>query len=186
MAMTRPVFLVGRPVFLVGMMGSGKTTVGQGLAGACRRPFCDLDARIERLYGRSVATLFSSAGEAGFRAAERHALSSLLDEPGFADRGCVVATGGGAVLAAEHRAMMRAVGTVVLLDVGVDTLLRRLAEGAATRPLLTGADPRATLEQLWASRRDAYHEGAVVVPAEDAADEVVARIVALLRGQGDA
>lgn len=175
-----------RPVFLVGMMGSGKTTVGQRLAVAWGRVFCDLDARIERLHGRSVAALFAAGGEAGFRAAEHGALRSLLAEPGFAESGCVVATGGGVVLAAEHRAMMRAMGTVILLDVGVDTLLRRLADGAAERPLLADADPRATLEALWSARRDAYRDGAEVVPAEDAPDEVVARIVARLQGQGGA
>lgn len=175
-----------RPVFLVGMMGSGKTTVGQRLAAACGRVFCDLDERIERLYGCSVAAIFAADGEAGFRAAERDALRSLLDEPGFGARGCVVATGGGVVLAAEHRAMMRAVGTVILLDVGVDALVRRLDQDAATRPLLADADPRARLESLWSARRDAYRDGALVVPAEDAPEDVVARIVAHLRGRGEA
>ena len=47
-------------VYLVGMPGSGKSTVGQELAGRLGVPFVDLDAEIERREGRTVPEIFAS------------------------------------------------------------------------------------------------------------------------------
>jgi shikimate kinase len=133
---------VQRPLFLTGMMGCGKTTVGRVLAHTQGVPLVDLDARLERMLGASVAELLAARGEPGFREAEAEALSSLLAEPGFGGRGVVVATGGGAVLHAGSCDAMDRVGTRIYLEVGVDELVRRLrpeveADDQA-RPLLAG------------------------------------------------
>ncbi|MEM7157724.1 MAG: shikimate kinase [Myxococcota bacterium] len=178
---------VQRPLFLTGMMGCGKTTVGRVLAHDHERTVVDLDERIERLFGRTVAELFG-AGEASFREHEHQALRSLLAEPGFGGQGTVVTCGGGTVLDRRNRDAMDAVGTRVYLEVGVDELVRRLLPTVEAdpdaRPLLKGepARVRARLGDLLAARRSLYRAGSIVVDAEADPVSVAERIVAALDG----
>ena len=74
----------------------------------------------------------------------------------------VLATGGGAVLLAETRLLLRQHGLVVYLDTPVDELARRVAH-ETNRPLLQVADPQARLQQLLEQREPLYREAAHVV-----------------------
>ena len=67
-------------VFLVGFMGAGKTSVGRALADSLGWRFVDLDERIVACTGRTVAEIFTQAGEAAFRQMEHDELRVLLGE----------------------------------------------------------------------------------------------------------
>lgn len=137
---------------LVGPMGSGKSCIGKRLAERFGMDFVDADREIERRTGADVGTIFDCEGEAGFRAREREVLADLL-----ATRGTVIATGGGAVLDARTRRLLREHGFVVHLHIGVGQQLARLARDR-TRPLLTGEDREDVLRRLAASRGPLYDE----------------------------
>src|SRR5688572_33496107 len=107
-------------IFLVGMMGSGKTTLGRALAHRLRKPFADTDRILVERTGVPVATIFEIEGEAGFRRRESGVLAELAK-----GEDQVVATGGGAVLCADNRAVMRAGGTVVYLRARLEHLWER-------------------------------------------------------------
>jgi shikimate kinase len=157
-------------------MGAGKSTIGRRLAARFGLEFVDLDAEIERRAGASVNLIFEMAGEAGFRERE----SALLAE--FAARdGLVLATGGGAVLAAANRALLGQRGFVVYLKVGVAQQLARLARDTG-RPLLKTADRRQRLEALAAERGPLYREIAdlEVESAPSGAGAAAQRIAALV------
>lgn len=162
-------------------MGSGKSAVGRALAVALGVSFIDLDARVERMFGVTVAEAFSH-GEPHFRALESEALRSLLAEPAIGARTVVVATGGGSVVDAANRARMDEAGRRVLLRVAPETLAARLVgEEAKRRPLVASADdPAARLRELWETRRQAYETGAVAVDAEGSIAEVVERVCVAL------
>jgi len=128
-------------LLLVGMMGSGKSSVGRLLAARLGFAFIDTDQCVEAAAGRSVARVFAEDGEARFRELERQVLAGLPDQR------AVVALGGGAVVAAENRALLRGKGTLVWLDAQPETLARRVGDGAG-RPLLAGLDPAARIERL--------------------------------------
>ena len=90
-----------RTVALVGLMGAGKTTVGRQLAAMLDVTFVDADQEIEKAAGCSVADIFEQYGEEGFRDGERKVIARLLDGPP-----CVLATGGGAFMNDETRALL--------------------------------------------------------------------------------
>jgi shikimate kinase len=137
---------------LVGMMGAGKTTIGRGLARALGREFLDLDHELESRCGVRVPVIFEIEGEEGFRRREAAALAQCAMR-----RNIVLATGGGAVLAAENRAVLREQGIVVYLRASVDELYRRTCRDR-NRPLLATADPRGTLRDLMTHREPLYRE----------------------------
>lgn len=158
-------------VVLVGAPGAGKSTIGRRLATAWDVPFCDTDAEIEELTGRTIPDIFATDGERAFRAIEEDVVAAALDSaPG------VVSLGGGAVLSDRTRAAL-AGHTVVFLDISLrEGLLRtgisgRTAEDAArpdpTRPLLAGPDPAGRYRALLEARRPLYREVATLTLRTD-------------------
>lgn len=139
-------------LILVGPMGAGKSCIGRRLAEHYALRLVDADREIEQRTGASVATIFECEGEAGFRARERTALGELL-----AGDGLLLATGGGAVLDAENRRLLRARGFVVHLQVSPAQQLARLARDT-TRPLLQRDDREAVLDEMAMARAPLYAE----------------------------
>jgi len=166
-------------VFLVGMMGAGKTTLGKALAQRMGHEFIDTDRILVERTGVPVATIFEIEGEDGFRRRE----SSVLAEIAQRD-GCVVATGGGIVLAEENRRVMRESGTVVYLRARLESLWERTRHDT-TRPLLSTPDPRGTLASLFEQREPLYREAAHVVvdTGSQSSSTLVNRVLSALREQ---
>lgn len=146
----------GRSIFLIGMMGAGKTTVGRLLAQALGYRFIDCDHELERRAGVRIATIFELEGEAGFRAREAALLAELTEQ-----HGVVLATGGGAVLWPENRALLRERGLAIYLEASADEIARRTRHDTS-RPLLAGPDRRARIEALLEERAPLYRETAAL------------------------
>ncbi len=139
-----------KPVALVGMMGAGKTAVGQALARRLGVPFVDSDSEIVKAANMSIAEIFERDGEPFFRLKERQVLRRLITgEP------AILSTGGGAYLASENREIISRNGVAVWLKVDIATLWSRVRH-KDTRPLLRTADPRATLERIASEREPVY------------------------------
>lgn len=144
-------------VFLIGPMGAGKSTIGKMLAKALGRDFCDSDKEIERRTGVSIPMIFDYEGEAGFRRREAEVLARLAEQ-----EAAVIATGGGAVILAENRELMRRRGFVVYLKCSVEKQMERTHKDT-NRPLLQTDDPRQRLRDLFAQRDPLYSETADLV-----------------------
>jgi shikimate kinase len=144
-------------LILIGPMGSGKSTIGRALAQRLKREFFDSDAYITQRCGVSIPVIFAHEGEAGFRAREKQALQELC-----AREGLVLATGGGAVLDPENRALLHRSGLVVYLHASPNVLWHR-TRGDKNRPLLQTADPRVEVQRLYTMRDPLYREVAHVV-----------------------
>ena len=168
-----------RPIVLVGLMGAGKSTVGRRLAERLGLPFVDSDEEIERAAGCPIAEIFERFGEAGFRDGERRVVRRLIDgEPK------VIATGGGAFIDPETRALILERCIAVWLDADVATLAGRVGR-RSHRPLLAGKDPIALLTELAAIRGPAYAEAHLRVASDSGFHErTVDRIVEALARRG--
>ena len=152
----------GKHIVLVGMMGAGKSSVGRVLARKLHRPLLDSDELIEERTGRTVREIWSSDGEAAFRAIETETLLAML-----ADREpAVVAAAGGVVLAEANRsALAESDAHVVWLLANVDLLVTRVKNGVH-RPLLDD-DPEGMLRQMYTDREPLYTEVADAVVLVD-------------------
>ena len=159
-------------VVLVGFMGSGKSAVGRALARRLGYRFEDMDRRIERRTGRSIAAIFEEQGEESFREEERREAEALSD----AAR-CVVATGGGAFARTETRDVLRAGAVTVWLQCDLDTLLKRIPDDGR-RPK---AGNHAIMQALLAEREPSYRLADLTVDASRGTPvEVAHRIAGLI------
>lgn len=138
-------------IFLIGLMGAGKSTIGQKLAQTLGKEFRDSDGEIEKRTGVGIDVIFDIEGEEGFRRREANMIRELTQE-----RGIVMATGGGAVLAEENRQLLRNNGFVIYLQASVEHLVNR-TRNDRQRPLLQSGDSFKTLSELLAGRGPIYH-----------------------------
>jgi shikimate kinase len=165
--------LKGINVFLVGMMGTGKTTVGNLLARQLGYTFVDTDEVIEKTTGKTINQIFADEGEEKFRQIESEVLSQVS-----AHTKLIVATGGGIVLRRFNWSYLHH-GMVIWLDAPVDVLMARL-ENDTTRPLLQNGNPAQALQTLLDQRKNLYAEADlhIRISANDTPEQIVSRIIA--------
>ena len=137
---------------LVGPTGAGKTSIGKRVAERFGLPFVDVDHAIVARSGASIPALFEHLGESGFREHESQTLAELLAGPSS-----LISTGGGAVLDAGNRALMRERGFVVHLSVSVAAQIQRLSR-CNNRPLLQRPDREQVLQEMARVRTPLYAE----------------------------
>jgi shikimate kinase len=166
-----------RAIVLTGFMGTGKSEVGRRLAQRLGRAFVDTDQLIEERARKRIAAIFADAGEVGFRALERDAVSEAAGRGG-----AVISVGGGAVLDSTNVRVLRDAGVLVHLTARPDVILARVGD-PRTRPLL-GDDPRAAVTRLLAERGPIYAavSDVTVDTSDRSADEVVEDIQQALGG----
>lgn len=149
-------------------MGAGKTTVGRRLATRLGRQFRDSDEEIEKAAQMTIPEIFEQRGEPEFRAGETRVIARVLK-----DKDVVLATGGGAFVNGETRALVKGGAISVWLKAEADILFERVSR-RSNRPLLKTANPRQTLEKLIEERYPIYAEADITVLSRDVPQEVVA------------
>jgi len=165
-----------RSIVLIGMMGVGKSSIGRRLGARLGVPFVDADAEIEKAAGMSIADIFARHGEAAFRSGESRVIARLLDSGPQ-----VLATGGGAVMNADTRALIKEKGVSIWLSAEFDLLMRRISKRKAERPMLLTADPAATLRGLIAERGPIYGQADLTVQSREVPhDAIVNEIIEAL------
>lgn len=173
-----------KAILLIGYMCVGKTTLGRAVAKQMGLRFYDLDWYIEERYHTTVADIFATKGEAGFRDIEQRMLHEVAE---FED--IVLACGGGTPTFADNMAYMNSVAHTVYLDASPETILAHLAMGRSNRPLLAGKteDELATFvtEQLQ-TRRPYYEQAHLRQPIHlldgfDKVDAIAQQIATLVR-----
>ncbi|HTL80872.1 MAG TPA: shikimate kinase [Bacteroidia bacterium] len=121
-------------IFLVGFMGSGKSTIGEGLATELDLKFIDLDKEIEKKYGKDIAAIFNTDGEKHFRDLEKQTLDELIEN----NDDFVMSCGGGTASFDDNMDKMNEAGVTIYIKLSTDHLAERLEPLVDSRPLLNG------------------------------------------------
>jgi shikimate kinase len=143
-------------IILIGFASSGKSATAKALRWKAGFRFVDLDRVIENRYEQRHGTrltcreIFRGAGADGFTQFENEALRSLS-----ALRNAVLSTGGRAPMNPDNQPLLKALGKIVYLKCGVDTVLRRMARKGS--PLSMGRTPE-DIAQEWEKRDPVYAE----------------------------
>jgi shikimate kinase len=167
-----------RSIVLTGMMGVGKSSIGRRLAARLGVPFVDADTEIEKSANMSIPDIFARHGEDYFRSGEARVIARLLDTGPQ-----VLASGGGAVMNADTRAVIKAKGISIWLKADFDVLMRRIAKRKHERPMLYTDDPAETLRQLLIAREPVYALADLTVQSREVPhDAIVAEIMRVLSG----
>ena len=156
-------------IVLEGMPSSGKSTVGRLVAEKTGKAFVDTDAVIETRTGKSIPQIFAEQGEKGFRAIESETVAECSLK-----QGCVIATGGGAVLSERNRLNLKANGVIVWLKRDTRSLS---CEG---RPLSTDAE---RLKTMYEERRPVYETFADITADNNGAPEKTAEEIVRIYGE---
>jgi shikimate kinase len=161
--------LGSRSIVLVGMMGSGKSSIGRRLAARLGIPFIDADTEIESAAGMSIPEIFEKHGEPYFRAGEARVIARLLDNGPQ-----VLATGGGAVMDPQTRALIGQKGISIWLKADIDVLLKR-TKRRNDRPLVE------KIKDLLPLREPIYAQANIVIQSRDEPhDTIIEEIMGVL------
>jgi shikimate kinase len=168
----------GHPnLVFVGLAGSGKTTIGRGVADRLGREFVDLDQEILRREGKAtVGEVFRARGEAYFRQLEMEITEELARKTSM-----VVAPGGGWIMTRRSVDVMRPVSLLIYLKVTPEKALERIGADVGNRPLLDHPDPLGELRRMLETRGPKYEDADLVVDAEhlpvgELIDQLIMRI----------
>jgi len=157
---------------LAGFMGTGKSRIGWELSRRLQLTFVDTDRVIERVSCMRITDIFELYGEQVFRDHETEIVRRCvrLDE-------VIVSTGGGTVVRAENRELLKKRGPVVVLSASPETVYKRTRRNR--RPLLEQGDPLVRINELMAERQPAYDDVAAFKVSTDGRDsaDVVEEIV---------
>lgn len=140
---------------LIGLPGSGKSTIGRRLAKAVGCSMLDTDAVIEQRTGRTIADIFATDGEAGFRRIEEEVIREALQT-----HDGILSLGGGAVTTPGVREALSG-QTVVYLEISAAEGVRRTS-GSTVRPLLAGPDKAEKYRELMTERIPLYRRVATI------------------------
>ena len=147
--------LGGRSIVLVGMMGAGKSSIGRRLASRLGIPFIDADTEIVSAAGMTIPEIFEKHGEPYFRAGEARVIARLLDNGPQ-----VLATGGGAVMDPQTRALIGQKGISIWLKADIDVLLKR-TKRRNDRPLVE------KIKDLLPAREPIYAQADIIIQSRD-------------------
>lgn len=154
-------------IILIGMSGAGKTTLGVILAKRLGYDFVDTDLLIQHKYGKLLQEIIDQEGNAKFAEKEEEVLSEIQ----FVHS--VISTGGSAIYYEKAMANLKALGTVVYLEVPYAEIIRRIGSPENRGILLPEGF---TLEDLYRQREPLYRKYAdLILPVGREETEVTVR-----------
>lgn len=167
------------PIYLTGLMGAGKSQVGQMLASVTGREFIDTDSYIENKLNKSINEIFSIMGETQFREIERESILELNKKSHH--KKLIISLGGGSLTNLKTlKSILDMKGHLVYLMASPEVLNERIYlhenRSNSVRPILKGLDNDSRLKKLTEllnSRQENYKKASIHVQTNDLDSEGV-------------
>lgn len=165
-----------KSLILTGFMGTGKSTLGKVLAERLQLPLVDLDIVVVQEQQMEISEIFATYGEETFREIEHDVLCRYAAQPDL-----IISPGGGAVLRAENRAVMKEHCSVISLLARPEIILERVNRDTTVRPVLENRKPGQSklqrIEEVLTQRMPCYQEADLLLDTSDASVEELAEQV---------
>ncbi|MDG2343523.1 MAG: shikimate kinase [Flavobacteriales bacterium] len=159
-------------IILIGMMGSGKTTVGQLLSSYLNFTFIDTDQLIEKQQEMSVDDIFNQKGESYFRKLESNIIPNLPKTQ------AVISCGGGLPVYNDNSLKLNDLGITLYLKANEQSVLKRISTQSG-RPLFSSK--KEDISNLISKREEVYNKAKYIVNTNDKSpDEVMDGILKIL------
>jgi shikimate kinase len=168
-------------IVIIGYRGTGKTSVGKMLAQRLGMRFVDGDVCLEQKVGRTINDMVAREGWPFFRAKEKEVIREISGYDG-----CVIATGGGAVMDADNVSALERNGRFILLTADIPTTVSRIqadSVSAQQRPDLLGGGIVEETKKILAQRMPIYRKVAdhVIDTTSLSVEQVVESILGFLK-----
>lgn len=148
-------------IYFCGMIGSGKTTIGRGLAKTLQLDFYDLDQEMDRILGYSFHKLVEEKGWVAFRELEYSICKSFTQL-----KNAIICLGGGTVRYEWNLDVLKGTGVIILLTAATEELIRRVK--LADRPRVNvGTTLQEDIRLMWQTSKDKYYKAANIVYQTD-------------------
>lgn len=163
-------------IVLTGMMGAGKSTIGQALSKILKDyTFIDVDNVIVDIEGMTISEIFEKKSEEYFRIIEKEIIQELSQEEDL-----IIALGGGAYENKETREILEENCKVIYLKSTVDRLFNRIKDDK-NRPLLQCENPKSKLEELLKLREPNYLKAEYIIETDNKnIDEITKEIIEMV------
>jgi shikimate kinase len=148
-------------IYFCGMIGSGKTTIGKGLAEALQLDFYDLDQEMDRVIGHSFHKLVEDKGWVAFRELE-YSICKRFSQL----KKSIICLGGGTVRYEWNIDALKGTGLMILLTASTEELIRRVKP--ADRPRVNvGTTLEEDIRMMWQTSKNKYFNAADIVYQTD-------------------
>ena len=154
-------------IVLVGMMGAGKTTVGELLATKLNRELKDIDCVIEQEQKKSIIEIFTDDGEEAFRKLESETIEKFSNMSDL-----IISTGGGALEKANNLSILQKNGIIIYLKADIEELFKRV-KNETQRPLLKEQDPLEVIKKLIKKRKKFYLMADITIITDNKSPEKI-------------
>ena len=160
-------------IYLIGMMGSGKSTIGEKLANNLNMDYVDIDSDIESINQMTIFDIFEQLGEKKFREMESVYFLEKSKQPNQ-----VFSTGGGIILDTKNRDIFKNHGMTFFLEADCKILLDRI-KNISNRPLLNGKKSIETILSIWEKRKKYYYNSSdyIINTNTSSINDVISEIV---------
>lgn len=154
-------------IVMVGMMGAGKTTVGELLATKLNRELKDIDRVIEQEQKKSIIEIFTDDGEEAFRKLESETIEKFSNMSDL-----IISTGGGALEKANNLSNLQKNGIIIYLKADIEELFKRV-KNETQRPLLKEQDPLEVIKKLIKKREKFYLMADITIITDNKSPEKI-------------
>jgi shikimate kinase len=162
-------------IVLTGMMGTGKTVIGEKLAEKLNMKYISTDEMIKKDVGMSIPKIFEKKGEPYFRDVETKAVKCVAMLDNF-----VIDTGGGVVQKSENMEELERNGVIICLTASPQVILRRTSR-TDYRPLLNVDNPEDEVKKLLKKRERFYKRCSRMIDTSNKGiEEIVDEIIKFL------